>query len=177
MSKNMTLGLSIVLVFLAAGVFTLNAAYRAAHVDGGCETKECRKDLAAARAGTAAYHDLQAAIDDQFVEPFNPNPCFTLPDAGMGFHYVKPSRVVDLTAVAAEPELLVYMPDDKGVQHLVAVEYLVPGSPDDTPPELFGQQFHFTPLVNGWTLHAWIWRENPAGLFEDFNPKLRCPAA
>ena len=86
-------------------------------------------------------------------------------------------QALDGSAVAAEPELLVYMPGDDGVQHLVAVEYLVPGSPDDTPPELFGHQFHFTPLVSGWTLHAWIWRNNPDGLFEDFNPKLRCPAA
>lgn len=172
----MTLGLAAGFFFLAAFVFALNAAYGSAHDELGCETKQCRIDLAAARAGTAAYHDLQAAIDDQFIEPFDPNPCFTLPDAGMGFHYVKQSRV-NSTAVAAEPELLVYMPDDDGVQHLVAVEYLVPGLPTDTPPELFGQQFHFTPLVNGWTLHAWIWRNNPAGLFEDFNPKLRCPAA
>lgn len=171
----MTTALSIALVFLAATAFTLNAAYSSTHVDEGCETKQCRTDLAAARAGTAAYHDLQAAMDDQFVEPFNPNPCFTLPDAGMGFHYIKPSRVADPTPNAAEPELLVYMPGDDGVPHLVAVEYLVPGSPNDTPPELFGQQFHFTPLVSGWTLHAWIWRNNPDGMFEDFNPKLRCP--
>jgi hypothetical protein len=177
MNKQTTIGLSAGFFLVAAFVFALNAAYGSTQHDKGCETVQCRRDLAAARAGTAAYHDLQTAMDDQFIEPFNPNQCFTLPEAGMGFHYVKPSRVADVTPVAAEPELLVYMPDDKGVQHLVAVEYLVPGSPTDTPPELFGQQFHFTPLVSGWTLHAWIWRENPAGMFEDFNPKLRCPAA
>ena len=176
MSKHMTIKLSIGFVFLAATVFALNVAYAATQGDERCATIQCRKDLAAARAGTATYHDLAAAMGDEFVEPFNPNPCFTLPDAGMGFHYIKPSRV-NSTAVASEPELLVYMPGDDGIPHLVAVEYLVPGSPDDTPPQLFGQQFHFTPLVSGWTLHAWIWKENPAGMFEDFNPKLRCPAA
>jgi hypothetical protein len=177
MRKQMTIKLSVGFFFLAAFVFALNVVYGSAHDEVGCETTQCRRDLAAARAGTAAYHNLQTAMDDQFIEPFNPNPCFTLPEAGMGFHYVKPSRVADLTAVAAEPELLVYMPDDQGVQHLVAVEYLVPGSPDDTPPELYGHQFHFEPLVAGWTLHAWIWRNNPDGMFVDFNPKLRCPAA
>ena len=176
MNKQMTIGLSAGFFLLAAFVFALNAAYGSTHDDDGCETIQCRIDLAAARAGTAAYHNLQTAMDDQFVPPFDPNPCFTLPEAGMGFHYVKPSRV-DATPNAAEPELLVYMPGDDGANHLVAVEYLVPGSPNDTPPELFGQQFHFTPLVNGWTLHAWIWRNNPDGMFEDFNPKLRCPAA
>jgi hypothetical protein len=176
MSKHMTIGLAAGFFVLAAFVFALNAAYGSSLDELGCETKQCRIDLAAARAGTAAYHDLQTAIDDQFVEPFDPNPCFTLPEAGMGFHYVKRERV-DLTPNAAEPELLVYMPGDDGVPHLVAVEYLVPGLPTDTPPELFGQRFHFTELVSGWTLHAWIWRNNPNGLFEDFNPKLRCPAA
>jgi hypothetical protein len=176
MNKKMTIRLSVGFFILAAFVLALNAAYGSTQEDERCESRQCRTDLAAARAGTAAYHDLQTAMDDQFVEPFDPNPCFTLPDAGMGFHYIKRSRV-DSTPVAAEPELLVYMPGDDGINHLVAVEYLVPGSPDDTPPELFGQQFHFTPLVSGWTLHAWIWRENPDGMFEDFNPKLRCPAA
>ena len=174
MNKNVTIELAVGLFLLAALIAAANLAYGSTLHDEGCESIQCRKDLAAARAGTAAYHDLQAAIDDQFVEPFDPNPCFTLPDAAMGFHYLNPSRV-NSTLNAAEPELLVYMPGDDGVQHLVAVEYLVPGSPDDTTPELFGQQFHFTPLVNGWTLHAWIWRNNPDGLFEDFNPKLRCP--
>lgn len=174
MEKSMTLKLSIGIFIVAAIVLAVNIAYGSTQDEAACETTECRKDLAAARAGTAVYHSLQTAIDDQFVEPFDPNPCFTLPEAGMGFHYVKPSRV-DATPNAAEPELLVYMPDEKGVNHLVAVEYLVPGLPSDTPPELFGRQFHFEPLVAGWTLHAWIWRNNLAGMFEDFNPKLRCP--
>jgi hypothetical protein len=174
MIKQMTIGLLTGFVSFAAFILALNVGNVSAQHNEGCETIQCRKDLAAARAGTAKYRYLQAAIDDDFVEPFNPNPCFTLPEAAMGFHYIKPSRV-DLLPAAAEPELLVYMPDDEGVMHLVAVEYLIPGSPDDTPPVLFGQQFHFTPLVSGWTLHAWIWRNNPDGIFSDFNPKLRCP--
>ncbi len=89
----MTIKLSVGFFFLAAFVFALNVAYGSTKDETGCETAQCRKDLAAARAGTAAYHNLQTAMDDQFVEPFNPNPCFTLPDAGMGFHYIKRSRV------------------------------------------------------------------------------------
>ena len=23
-------------------------------------------------------------------------------------------------------------------------------------------------------LHVWLWRNNPSGMFEDFNPKVRC---
>ena len=174
MSKQMTIGLLAGFFSLVACVFSLNVVKVSAENDEGCETTQCRKELAAARAGTAAYHDLTAAVDDDFVEPFDPNPCFTLPEAGMGFHYLKPSRVNPI-AVAAEPELLVYMPDQEGRMQLVAVEYLVPGSPDDAPPVLFGHEFHYTPLVSGWTLHAWIWKNNPDGIFADFNPNLRCP--
>lgn len=144
----MTIGPLAVFFSLVACIFALDVVSVSAENDEGCRTTQCRKDLAAARAGTAAYHDLAAAVADDFVEPFNPNPCFTLPEAGMGFHFIKPSRV-NSVAVAAEPELLVYMPDEEGIMHLVAVEYLVPGSPDDTPPVLFGQEFHYTPLVSG----------------------------
>jgi len=174
MGKHMKIGLFAAFVSLVACVFALNAVIVSAENAGGCETTQCRKDLAAARAGTAPYHDLAAAVADNFVQPFHPNPCFTLPEAGMGFHFIKPSRVNPI-AVAAEPELLVYMPDEDGIMHLVAVEYLVPGSPDDTPPVLFGHEFHYTPPVSGWTLHAWIWKHNPDGIFADFNPDLRCP--
>lgn len=171
----MTIGLLAGFFSLVAWVFSWNVVNVSAENNNeGCATTQCRKDLAAARAGTAAYHDLAEAVGDDFVEPFNPNPCFTLPDAGMGFHFIKPSRV-NATAAAAEPELLVYMPDQEGRMQLVAVEYLVPGSPEDTPPVLFGHEFHYTPLVSGWTLHAWIWKHNPDGMFADFNPNLRCP--
>jgi hypothetical protein len=27
-----------------------------------------------------------------------------------------------------------------------------------------------------WYLHMWVWRENAAGLFADWNPAVRCPA-
>ena len=25
-----------------------------------------------------------------------------------------------------------------------------------------------------WYLHMWVWRENPAGLFADYHPGVRC---
>jgi len=25
-----------------------------------------------------------------------------------------------------------------------------------------------------WYLHAWVWTDNPSGLFADWNPKVRC---
>ncbi|MGH2996586.1 MAG: hypothetical protein ACRDN6_02805 [Gaiellaceae bacterium] len=49
-----------------------------------------------------------------------------------------------------------------------------------SPPTLFGEEFHLTPAPNRYgipafyALHAWIWRYNASGLFEDYNPKVTC---
>lgn len=44
------------------------------------------------------------------------------------------------------------------------------------PPNLFGLDLHQHPVLPLWVLHAWIWKDNPAGMFEDFNPAVRlCP--
>ena len=44
------------------------------------------------------------------------------------------------------------------------------------PPRLFGRDFHRHPLLPVWILHTWIWKDNPAGVFADFNPRVRpCP--
>jgi hypothetical protein len=47
---------------------------------------------------------------------------------------------------------------------------------------LFGHRFNFTPGGNRFglpaffSLHAWLWYDNPAGTFEMFNPRVHCPA-
>lgn len=39
-----------------------------------------------------------------------------------------------------------------------------------------GIYFTWQPMLGVWKLHAWLYRPNPAGLFEDFNPWVkRCP--
>jgi hypothetical protein len=128
--------------------------------------------LSQVRSATSAYHDLGAATADGFVPLLS---CFSDPVAGgMGQHYFIPSRmgVVSLT----EPTALVYEPHDGKLQ-LVAVEYIVPGDADMTPPHLLGRDFTFLSALGVWKLHAWIFRPNPAGMFADYNPSVRqCPA-
>jgi len=161
----------LVVAMIAIGGLTFAAD---AQTENDCQTTACRQDLAAARAATAAYHDLESAKSDDFVPVFD---CFALPEGpAMGFHYVNPERASDGVLDASQPELLIYLPNSFGKMDLVAVEYLLPGDPGDTPPVLYGRQLEYTPLVASWTLHAWIWRNNPDGMFADFNPSLRCPA-
>jgi hypothetical protein len=59
------------------------------------------------------------------------------------------------------------------------VEYIVPAEPWDaaghaTPPTVLGQTFHLNPALGVYVLHVWIWRNNPAGIFEDWNPQITC---
>lgn len=28
--------------------------------------------------------------------------------------------------------------------------------------------------IDAWVLHVWLWRGNPSGLFEDWNPTVSC---
>lgn len=133
------------------------------------------RQLAAARAGTARFHDVEVAL----AAGFGPvSPCVEDEDeGGMGYHYAHP----DNTALdPANPQLLLYEPQANGRLRLVAVEYLVPYGvmPEDGPaPRLFEQDFHRTPHLGAWTLHVWLWRSNPSGIFAEYNPRVSCQHA
>ena len=128
---------------------------------------------AAERAGYEILRDAQqiACIDNPGV-------------GGMGIHYVKGDLVVDPAIDALKPEALVYEPQRNGRLKLVAVEYVVLQSAWDATntrkPKLFGQEFALVPAGNRYglppfyELHAWIWEFNPLGLFDDWNPRVRC---
>ena len=135
--------------------------------------KECRKQLAQVRAATAKYHDVNEALVDGYVPV---SPCVALPTGpAMGIHYANIQKV-DAEIDVNDPEILVYAPEADGELRLVAVEYMIPKVAVSGVPELYGRHFHDGPM-DTWTLHAWVWRNNPAGMFEDFNAKVSCPAA
>ena len=85
---------------------------------------------------------------------------------------------------AASPEALVYEPRRNGHLRLVALEYVVLQDAWDaahaSPPELFGREFELIPAGNRYglppfyELHAWLWKFNPRGLFDDWNPRVSC---
>ena len=67
---------------------------------------------------------------------------------------------------------------------LVGVEYVVIAEAWDAnnemPPSLMGQVFHFVGAPNRYRipafyeLHVWAWKQNPNGMFTDWNPKVSC---
>jgi len=41
---------------------------------------------------------------------------------------------------------------------------------------LLGQRLKPYADLRIWSIHMWIWKENPSGLFADWNPRVQCPA-
>jgi hypothetical protein len=150
-------------------------------------------DEAAARAGTARYHNLGTAMSEGYglFTDAAGIACIDNPAGGMGIHYVKGSLVMDGDVDARTPEALVYEPQPNGRLRLVAVEYVVfqaawhDAHPNDTgKPELFGEEFEAVGADNRYglppfyELHAWLWNHNPNGTFgEDWNPRVSCAGA
>ena len=76
--------------------------------------------IAAVRAATSRYHDVNQALADGYVPV---SPCIEAPGLGvMGIHYLNPALASDLTIDARAPEILLYVPSDSGLR-LVGVEY------------------------------------------------------
>jgi hypothetical protein len=164
---------------LLAAVLGFVAVAAVAQARGGDNDNSISK----IRAATARYHDIKAAQADGWDLRPGLDKCFDQPGTGgMGFHYINLTELQDLTEDPLRPEALVYAPTSWGQQDLAAVEYIVPQKEWDAagntaPPELLGQRFHLDPTLGVYILHAWIFKDNPSGIFADFNPKvLPCPA-
>lgn len=84
---------------------------------------------------------------------------------------------------ARQPEALIYEARH-GRLRLVGVEFVIIAEVWDTdneaPPALLGQSFHFTDSPNRfglppfYSLHVWAWRNNPHGMFVNWNPRVSC---
>jgi hypothetical protein len=136
-------------------------------------------DRAAAELATAGFQDVQIAEAAGYASSLDTLGCFQ--DAtlgGMGVHYINQS-LMDATVDITKPEALVYELDADGkISGLVAHEYIVPieAWTSATPPSLFGVNFHRHPTLPLWVLHAWLWKDNSTGIFQDWNPAVRqCP--
>lgn len=155
---------------------------------------------ASARSSTAKYRSLIVAKKAGYsiLTDTAGITCIAEPGMGaMGVRYVKDNLVKDPAVDAKEPEALVYAPDGQSGLHLAALEYVViqgawnahqipPASlsvrthESIAPPMLFGHEFNFTDAPNRYglppfySLHVWLWKDNPAGTFEMWNPAMHC---
>ena len=134
-----------------------------------------RRDVETLRAATSKYRDLAAAEAAGYPTKM-PKCIADSTMGGMGHHLIDRALVDDKLEIE-RPEMLIYAPDGEGKVELVAVEYVVPYRAvpaTEKPPRLFGQELKPYDQFNYWSLHVWAWRKNPAGLFADWNPTVKC---
>ena len=141
--------------------------------------------LAALRQVTARLHTLDAAKQAGYDAQITP--CWAHHSAGaMGYHYGK-LALLDANVDLLEPEVVMYEPQAGGNMRLVGMEYIVPlaawqaaghdlNNANDVP-ELLGHRYTRHSFLPIFKLHIWLWRDNPTGVFADWNPKVSCANA
>lgn len=133
------------------------------------------------RQATAQFKNVQSAKEAGYALLHG---CVSGPEEGaMGIHFANGNLVGDGEVDASHPEALLYEPKD-GKLELVGVEYVVIAEAwnanHQAPPVLMGQLFNYVGAPNRYglppfyELHVWAWRNNPKGMFVDWNPRVAC---
>ena len=143
-------------------------------------------DLGKLRGATAQFHQIDkaeaAGYHLGFAEGLALDHCISHPTLGaMGFHYFNQELINDTVVDPLRPEAMVYAPGPNGQLQLAAVEWVVPialwveaGNSVDDPPVLLGHEMHILNPAVGFIIHAWVWKHNPSGMFQDWNPEVVC---
>jgi hypothetical protein len=135
------------------------------------------RDIAMIRSATRDFRSLDSAVAAGY--PREVRRCLSDADqGGMGYHHLNRALLDDLVELQ-RPEILLYSRTPEGEYRLNGVEYIVPYSarpPDAEPPTIMDQQLKRSAPLELWYLHAWVWTENPNGLFADWNPRVECGA-
>ena len=142
-----------------------------------------RLDLAAVTMVTSRFKDIDQAYAEGYVLFYT---CTEEPGSGtMGQHLVNLDYVGDPAVNPLRPEALVYEPTRNGGFQLVAAEYVVMAADwkaafGDRKPTVLGQDMLFRASGNRYDLpdfyerHAWLFKYNPRGMFDDWNPLVSC---
>ena len=159
---------------LAAGLLAMSAAAVGA---APAQATSYDDELHDVRAATARFHSVKQALK----AGYHPTPeCVSSPAGTMGVHFENPALMADPELDPLRPEILLYAPGPGGKLKLVAVEYWQAAAAAPSTPTLFGRAFngpmpgHHPGMATHYDLHVWVWADNPAGTFSDFNPALSC---
>ena len=128
------------------------------------------RELESVESATDQFATLDAALAAGYAD-------IDVVMQNMGYHYLKES-LLDADFQVDSPEILVYAPDAGGTMRLVAVEYAVPLSLAEEPPAGFtgsDDEWDRNETFQLWTLHAWVHRDNPDGVFA--STSTRCTIA
>jgi hypothetical protein len=148
-----------------------------------------KAQIDALRKSLEKYQDYKVAVRDLYLSTVG---CvhysgekipdhMEYPKGAMGVHFV--NVTVRGAPDPMKPNVLIYEPVGKKLK-LVAAEWLVPLTADAKErPSLFGQPFMgpmegHEPLIPKeyvhYDLHAWLFKNNPLGMFAPTNPDVSC---
>ena len=140
------------------------------------------------REATSPYRHLSVAKDAGYARFKDADgiACIASDEGGMGTHFVNGKLVSDDTVSARHPEALVYQPMGNGYRRLVALEYIVfkkawRSSHPTGKPRVGGHRLHLVTAPNRYglpafyELHVWAFKDNPLGMFYEWNPRVTCP--
>jgi hypothetical protein len=148
-----------------------------------------KADLDALRQSLMKYQDYKTAVRELYLSTVG---CvyysgekipghMEYPKGAMGIHFVN-LTVTGPKPDSMRPNVLIYEPVGRDLR-LIAVEWLVPLAGAKERPTLFGQPFqgpmegHFPLIPKEFThydLHAWLFKNNPLGMFSPTNPDVKC---
>jgi hypothetical protein len=141
---------------------------------------------AAARAAvywaTAPYQDHDRAVAAGYVPD---KYCVADPKGSGALGYPHFNHAYDNSLDPERPAALFYEDDGFGGKRLIGVQWLVydrdqKTTTDDDRPMMFGRPFvgpqpgHFKGQPVHYALHLWLWKHNPRGEFETYNPAVTC---
>ena len=174
-------------VLLARAIVVAFASLAALPAPVGAEEPNAA-EIDAMREALAKYKDPYVAVRDLYLSTVG---CvhydgmkmpghMEYPKGGMGIHFV--NLTVQGPLDPKKPNVLIYEPVGDKLE-LVAAEWLVPVTVAKERPVLFGQPFQgpmegHEPLIPQefvhYDLHAWLFKDNPNGMFSPTNPNVTC---
>jgi hypothetical protein len=135
------------------------------------------------RESTERFKDVSVAEREGYALQSG---CVSGPDSGaMGLHYINGALVGSGVIDATRPQIVIYEPTANGGLKLIGADYLVladmwNAQHPEGPPQLMGQLFHLFESPNRfglpafYTLHVWVWKDNPNGAFVNWHPNVSC---
>jgi hypothetical protein len=176
------------LVKLLAVALAVGLGASAAHLSASAE-EPYQRDIDALRESLLKYRDVYTAVRDGYFstvgcvhyDGMKMDGHVEYQKGAMGIHFVNTS-LVGPKPDPMRPAILMYEPRD-GKLELIGVEWIVPMNSVKERPKLFGQDFlgpmeGHEPIIPKefahYDLHAWLFKENPLGLFAATNPEVKC---
>jgi hypothetical protein len=105
-------------------------------------------------------------------------------EGGQGQHYGNMGRITKLEIEELAPEVVMYERQKNGREQLIAVEFIIPfallpysEAQAANPPSIRGVNFMPNHDLELWVLHVWLWKNNPSGMFANWNPDVSCQYA